>query len=430
MVGGAGFDRQQAEAVRIAEDRAARLRLPHVIDDRDAAAEDLVLQPVPRRRVEHFARAEHALEPRVVDAQKRSVAVAHQRAHGRGRGEDAGAAELLDDRSPVRVGLRKVERALEDDARAAGEQRTVDDVAVADDPADVGGRPPDVRRPQREHPAAHAVDVHLVPAVRVHRQLRPRGRARRREDEGRLVRLHGRPVARLSAAARQEIGPADVARLSRSGLQRPIEDDDVLDRRAAGHEGIVDDLLQADVLALAVRRVGREHEARAARRDAIRERLRAKAGEHHRVDGADPDGGEHQHDRFDRRRHVDRDPVALADAHPAQRGRRPLDLVPELRIGEHTPFAALVQVDERRASAVARLDVSIDRVVREVGLCADEPLEGGRRPVEDLVPGPEPRKRLRRFLPERVRIAPRVLNPAIDDGIDECHGVYVLVKSA
>ena len=39
-----------------------------------------------------------------------------------------------------------IERALESDGRAPREQRCVDHVAVADDPADVRGRPPHVRR--------------------------------------------------------------------------------------------------------------------------------------------------------------------------------------------------------------------------------------------------------------------------------------------
>ncbi len=60
---GARFDWQQLDAVRVAEDRAAGFRLPHVVDDWHAAAERGVLQPVPRVRVQHFARADDALEP-------------------------------------------------------------------------------------------------------------------------------------------------------------------------------------------------------------------------------------------------------------------------------------------------------------------------------------------------------------------------------
>ena len=61
------------DAVRVAEDRAAGFRLPHVVDDRHASAERRVLQPVPRVRVEHFARADDALEPPMVDVAERAV---------------------------------------------------------------------------------------------------------------------------------------------------------------------------------------------------------------------------------------------------------------------------------------------------------------------------------------------------------------------
>jgi hypothetical protein len=225
----------------------------------------------------------------------------------------------------------------------------------------------------------------------------------------------------VSNAARQEVSPADVARLLRRRLRRAIEHDHVLDGAAAGDERFVDNLLQPDVLALPIRRVRREDEPRAARGDAVRERLRTEPGEDHRMNRADPKRREHQDDRFDRRRHVDSDPIALADVHAAQRGSRPLHLVTQLRVGEHVPFSALVQVNERGTPAVTRLDVPIDRVVREVGLCTDEPPEGRRRPVEYLVPCPKPRKRAGRFRPERLGLSPRILNPAIDDRIDECH---------
>ena len=58
----AGLDRQQRDAVRIADDRSAGLGLPVVIDDRDAVAERLLLEPLPGGRVEHLAGAEDALE--------------------------------------------------------------------------------------------------------------------------------------------------------------------------------------------------------------------------------------------------------------------------------------------------------------------------------------------------------------------------------
>ena len=97
-------------------------------------------------------------------AEQRLVAVAHQHADGGRRREDAGDAELLDRRPPVGVGVRVIERALECDRRAPDEQRRVDHVAVADDPTDVGRRPPDVGRPQAKAPFPHR--DHVAPGSR------------------------------------------------------------------------------------------------------------------------------------------------------------------------------------------------------------------------------------------------------------------------
>src|SRR5206468_1554950 len=59
---GAGLDRQERHAVRVADDRPAGLGLPVVIDDGDAIAERLFLEPLPGRRVQHLTGAEDALE--------------------------------------------------------------------------------------------------------------------------------------------------------------------------------------------------------------------------------------------------------------------------------------------------------------------------------------------------------------------------------
>ena len=60
------------------------------------------------------------------------------------RGEHRDALVLGDD-APERAGVGRADRlALVEDRGAAVQQRRIDDVAVADHPADVGGRPPDL----------------------------------------------------------------------------------------------------------------------------------------------------------------------------------------------------------------------------------------------------------------------------------------------
>ena len=52
---------------------------------------------------------------------------------------------MLADDAPERAGVRRADRlALIHDGRGAMYQRPIDDVAVADDPADVGAAPPDL----------------------------------------------------------------------------------------------------------------------------------------------------------------------------------------------------------------------------------------------------------------------------------------------
>ena len=102
----------------------------------------------------------------------------------------------------------------------------------------------------------------------------------------------------------------------------------------------------------------------------------------------------------------------------AQRRRDALDLVQQLRVGEEAALAALVEVDQRRVAAPSARDVTIERVVREVRLAADEPAERRAGPLEHAVPRPEPRQLARGAFPERVRIGARVFNPLLHDW---CH---------
>src|SRR6266536_2469302 len=315
-----------------------------------------------------------------------------------------------------------VEGALERERGAARQQRRVDDVAVADDPADVGGGPPDVALVQAEAPAPHRVDVHLVPAVDVHRELRLRRGARGGEDERRLVRLHLHPVAALARGARQELWPFEIsAVLHRRGNGAALEDDRMLHPARAERERLVHDLLEPHLLPLAEDDVGREDEARAARLDAIRERLRAEPGEHDAVDRADPDGGEHEDDRLGAGRHVQGDAVTLRDPHSSQRGRRALDVTEELDVGEDAPLAALVRVDEGGAAALAARHVAIERGVAQVRPRAREPPEARVLPVEGAIPPPEPGQLGGGAAPEAVGILLAFLQPASNDRVHELH---------
>ena len=310
--------------------------------------------------------------------------------------------------TPIRQfvsGVRIVERAFEHHRRAAGNQRRVDHVAVADDPADVRGRPPDVVRLQPEAPPAHADDVDLIAAVGVDRQLRLGGRARGGED---VRRLRSPPSARsrcpdsppprgmrpTSRRGRDASGPAASVRWSTMTRSTPA-----VDRSSASST------ISFNRTFLPLRQVA---SAVKTSRDPLAwirsaSAFAPKPGKNHRVDRADAHRRQHQHDRLGARRHVDGQAIALANAEATQRRGHPLHAVEQLGVGEDRAVAAFVEVDERRVTAAAVADVMIQRVVGEVGLRADKPAERRRVPLEDAIPAPEPGQLARPRAPRSPR---------------------------
>ena len=328
------------------------------------------------------------------------LAVPHQEPDSRRRGEDAGDALALDDR-PDGIGVGVVDGTLVREGRGTCHQRRVDDVAVADDPADVGRGPPRLALTEPEHPVAHRCDVNRVAAMGVHGELWLGGGAGRGEDERGIGshRVLGR--ARLAVAGGEEFVPRQLTVAWRPGRVRASDDDHVLDVVRGGVERGVDQSKQVHVTALPVRDVAREQQARTARPDAFAECAGTEAGEHDTVYRPDPHGREHGGDRLRGRRHVDREAVALADAEAAQARGDPLDLGEQLGVGQGAAATTFIESDEGDLIATPGGDVPIQRVDGHVGPPAGKPAEGRRvglfersigraRPVEALrFPQPE-----------------------------------------
>ena len=103
-----------------------------------------------------------------------------------------------------------VGRAFVHERRRAGGQRTIDDVAVPGDPADVGGAPVDVFVADVEDPLDGLLGEQVVAGRGVHDALRLAGRAAGVEDEERVF-----AVERLGGAVGRGLGhqlvPPEVA---------------------------------------------------------------------------------------------------------------------------------------------------------------------------------------------------------------------------
>ena len=155
-----------------------------------------------------------------------------------------------------------------------------------------------------------------------------------------------------------------------------------LEQRLVGHG------LQRDDAAAAQALVGGDEHLAAAVLDAVAQRVGREAAEDDGVDRADARAGEHRDGELGDHRHVDGDAVALLDAVLLEHVGEAADLVVE-RLVRVDLAAALVGLPDDGGLVAAPVgQVTVEAVVGDVGLAADEPLDLGRLelPLEDLVP--------------------------------------------
>ena len=168
--------RQHAEAHRIAGDAPAGLGLPPVIDHRHL---QLLLRPFHRRRIGALAGEEQRAEFRqIVLPDELAVRILLPDGAERGRrGEERHRLVLADD-APERAGIGRADwLALVHDRRRAMQQRAIDDVGVADHPADVGAAPPDLARLDAIEVEHRPFQRDQMAAIVAHHALGDAGRA-------------------------------------------------------------------------------------------------------------------------------------------------------------------------------------------------------------------------------------------------------------
>ena len=338
-------------------------------------------------------------------------------AEGGGRGEQRHHA-VLRDQAPEGAGVGRADRlALVEDRRAAVEQRRIDNVGVADHPADVGARPPHLARRNAVEILHRPLERDHVAAIVAHHAFRDSRGARRIENVERVGGGDRHALAGLGVVDRVLPHRAPVmvaARRQRRLALRALQDhagrrlvlrkiDRLVEQRLVRH----------DPRALDAAAGGQDH-LRLGVVDAGGELLGREAAEHHRVDGADARAGKHREHRLRHHRHIDDDAVALLHAEVAQHGAEQLHLGEHAAVGEglHRVGDGGI-VDQRELVVAAARDVAVERVVAGVAGGADEPaaVDAGIL-VEDLlrllVPvdaggglGPE---HLRAALPVRVDV--------------------------
>ena len=364
---------------------------------------------------------------------------AHESADGRRRRVEDGNPVPLDHLPEPRV-VREVGRALVHEHRRAVGHRPVDDVAVAGDPADVGGAPIDVLVAKVEDVVRRQVRPEHVPAGGVDDALGLPGGPAGVEDEQQVLGVHRLRFA-VGGLFPHQLVPPHVP---------PLDPVNRCGRRSRGSRGVADALehdhffhqvrplqrlvhvvLQGNDVSAPKAPVGRDDEVRFGVLDAVGDGLAAESAEDDRVRRAEPRAGEDRDDRLGHHRHVDGDAVALLHAQGLQTVGKPAHVVAKLPVGDAVdrPAAArpaalgLAFPQDRRLVAAPALHLQVEAVVGKVGLAADEPLRVRRFPFEHPVPLFEPVQLLGHLAPEalglfdRLAIHPVVIGAGADVGL-------------
>ena len=168
---------------------AAGFGLPPGVDDRAAALADDVVVPVPGFGVDRFAHGAQQCAGCTDRTFRQTRALAHQRADRGGRGVELVDLVLFAD-LPEAAGVGIGRHAFEHQRGRAIGQRAIDDIAVAGDPAHVGGAPVDVAVVVIEGDLVGHRGIDQIAAGGVHDALGLAGRARGVEDEQRIFGVH------------------------------------------------------------------------------------------------------------------------------------------------------------------------------------------------------------------------------------------------
>ena len=340
---------------------APRFGLPPRVDDRAALRTDLLVVPHPRLGIDSFA--DGAEDPQAAQIMFVDVVVAplDERADRRGSRIEEGDLVLLD-HLPESVLLGVIRRPLVHDARGAGREGAVHDVAVPGDPAAVGGAPVDVVVPVIEDPLEGLLRPQVVACGGVLDPLWFPGRTGRVEDEQRRLAVErgsGAVVARIV----HEVVPPVVASFGPLDFgPDALGHHAMLDGGALG-ERLVDGGLERQRLAAPPAGVGREHGDRFGVVVPLGDRLGAEAREDDRVNRPDPRAGEHGDRQLGRHWHVDRDPVTLLDADRLEGVRELAYLLVELGVSERACVARLSLPEDGGLFAAAFVDVLVQAVV-------------------------------------------------------------------
>ena len=377
---------------------AAGFRLPPRIDDRTTLGTDHSVIPHPRFGVDRLTDRTKQPQTGEIVLRRPLVAPLDEGANRCGsRVEDADLV-LLDDLPEASV-VRPVRRPFVHHGRGSVRQRSVDDVAVSRDPADVGGTPVRVFVLQIEDPLRRHHRAECVAARRVHDSLRFARAARGVEDEQRMLGVEFHCVAVGIDIGHQIVPPVVSVRHHVDGSSRAAHDHDALHARRLV-EAVIDGLLEQNLFPAPPASVGRDDQLGLSVVVAVGDGVGTEAAEDDRVRRSDAGTGQHRDSQFGDHGHVERNSIARRDAQLLEDVRKLADLAVQVLISQDATVARLALPNDGRFVFSPRRQVPVEAVVRGVDLSADEPLRFGHLTLKDVVPFLEPVQVASQLTPE------------------------------
>ena len=336
-----------------------------------------------------------------------SLAFTHQGPNGGRRGVEDVYLVAFDD-IPEAAEIRIIGNAFEHQAGGAVEERTIDDVGMAGDPADVRGAPEDLAGAIIEDVMEGRRGPHGIAARGVEHALRLSRRSRRVQDEQRILGRHrlAGTIVRNQTGELVIIMIASADHLDR--LAKMANDDDGVDLGAFA-QSFVDIGLQRHELAAALAAIGGDDEAAGAILDPAVQCFGGETAEDDAVNGADPGAGEHRHRGLRNHRHVQGYAIALGGPQRLQDVRHPNNFGVEIAVSQRTDVAGLVTFPQDRFLLRSLGEMTVDAIITEVENPVFEPAYVYRieRPVADPGRLPVPVQPLCLLRPEAVRVLDR-----------------------
>ena len=328
------------------------------------------------------------------------VAPLDEGADGGRCGVEDGDLVFLDD-LPEAALVRRVGCAFIHQDGGSVRERSVDDVAVTRDPADIGGAPVNVVVAEIEDILARAVGAGEVAAAGVEDSLGLAGGTAGVEDEERVLAVEAFRRAVGVHFGRFVVPPGVASVLHGDVLAGALVDDDGLDLRIADERGVHAGLQRND-LATTIAAVGRDDGDGTAIMQAVFDALRAEATEDDAMHRADAGTGEHGDGSFGNHRHVNEHAVPGLDALGFEDVGKRADFGVELLVSDAARVAGFAFPEDGHFVATA-FEMTIHAVFADVDFGIDEPLGERRLPIEHLAPRSLPLQLRSLAGPEGVR---------------------------